>query len=223
MPKGVSNNPEETSRKLSKIHKGKMPKNFHLLHTPETAEKKRLKMQGRKPKNLDWMHERDRKNPEVRKRRGEAISKSKKGWIPSLTTRQRMSDAKKGVKLPQSHKKKISETHINNPNRKFKETYIELAIENELKRRSIVFEKQVPLCKIAIVDFYLPEFRTIIQADGCFWHGCLKCCPNSKIKDRQIRDIRQDTVLTFNGFNVFRFLEHEINKSVENCINKINV
>ena len=200
-----------------------MPKNFHLLHTPETAEKKRLKMQGRKPKNLDWLHEQTRTNTKIREKRAKAVSEGKKGWNPSPTTRQRMSDAKKGVKLSQKHKKKISETHINNPNRKFKETYIELAIENELKRRSIFFEKQVPLCKIAIVDFYLPEFRIIIQADGCFWHGCLKCFPNSKIIDRQTRDIRQDTVLTFNGFNVFRFWEHEINQSVEDCINKINV
>ena len=38
-----------------------------------------------------------------------------------------------------------------------------------------------------------------------------------------IEDIigQQDKVLTFNGFNVYRFWEHEINNSVKNCINKI--
>jgi len=101
---------------------------------------------------------------------------------------------------------------IGNPNRKFKDTNIELKVEAELQRRNINYQKQVPLCKIAIVDFYLPEYRIVIQCDGDYWHSL----PKQKEKD-----IRQDTVLTFNGFNVYRFWEHEINKSVKECINRL--
>ena len=107
---------------------------------------------------------------------------------------------------------KIRQWHIGNPNRKFKNTSIELKVEAELIKRGINYQKQVPLCKIAVVDFYLPEYRIVIQADGDYWH---------KYPFGKERDKKQDAVLTFNGFNVYRFWECEINKSVENCINRI--
>ncbi len=114
----------------------------------------------------------------------------------------------------------MREWQIKNPNRKFEETGIESKIETELKRRGIIFEKQVPLCKITKVDFYLPEYRIVIQADGCYWHNCP--IHSTKILfGKTERDILQDTVLTFNGFNVYRFWEHEINKSVKKCIDRL--
>lgn len=122
-------------------------------------------------------------------------NKGKIGIIPSTETRKKMSIA-----------------HINNPNRKFKDTSIELKMEAELKKRNINYQKQVPLCKIAIVDFYLPEDMIVIQCDGDYWHNR---------PERKANDIKQDRVLIFNGFNVYRFWEHEINESVENCINRV--
>ena len=118
-------------------------------------------------------------------------------WPKSLETRQ-----------------KIREYVVNNPNRKFKDTTIELKIEAELQKRNINYQKQVPLCKIAIVDFYLPEYQIIIQTDGDYWH--------SKEGARE-KDEKQDKVLIFNGFNVYRFWESEINNSVEDCVNKLNL
>jgi very-short-patch-repair endonuclease len=94
----------------------------------------------------------------------------------------------------------------------FKNTGIELKVETELHRRNIKYQKQVPLCNIAIVDFYLPEYRIIIQCDGDYWHTR----PGAKERDN-----KQDNVLVFNGFNVYRFWEHEINESVEKCINNV--
>ena len=101
---------------------------------------------------------------------------------------------------------------INHPNKITKDTGIELKIEAELKKRNINYQKQIPLCKVAIVDFYLPEHRIVIQADGDYWHN---------LKGSKEKSIQQDAILTFNEFNVYRFWEHEINESVENCINKI--
>ena len=145
----------------------------------------------------------------------------KKGHKSFLTEKslKKMSEATRGIKNPFYNKKhtkqskiKIREFQINNPNRVFKDTSIELKIETELQRRKINYQKQVPLCKIARVDFYLPEYRIVIQCDGDYWHNK----PEQKIRDEQ-----QDKVLTFNGFNVYRFWEHEINNSVKNCISKI--
>ena len=94
---------------------------------------------------------------------------------------------------------------------KTKDTSIEIAIENELINRDILYTKQVPILGIALVDFLLPN-KVIIQADGNYWHS---------EKINKGRDIKQDTILCSNGYNVFRFSETEINKSASKCIDKI--
>lgn len=162
------------------------------------------------------------------KETNDKISKTLKGRIISDTVKKNMSKAlignthTLGHTLTDSHKRKISEWQVTNPNKKFKDTGIELKIEAELIRRGVNYQKQVPLCKIARVDFYLPEYRIVIQCDGCYYHCCPIHYPNF-YKDKKERDVKQDAVLTFNGFNVYRFWEHEINESVENCINKIKL
>lgn len=96
----------------------------------------------------------------------------------------------------------------------FKDTSIERLVENELIKRNINYQKQVPLCRIAIVDFYLPEYRIVIQCDGDYWHS-----PSvNKGKDK-----KQDAILTFNGFNVYRFWEHEINECLEKCFDRLPI
>ena len=153
------------------------------------------------------------------------ISQTTKGRKPHpnwLETQKKAWQSNRNKTHTKEHNQKIREAHIKNPFKKFKETGIELKIENELKFRKINYQKQVPLCKIAIVDFYLPEYRIVIQCDGCFWHGCEihKSKWADKMKKKN-RDKEQDRVLAFNGFNVYRFWEHEINESPKNCINKI--
>jgi very-short-patch-repair endonuclease len=174
---------EETKIKRSKSLKG------HIV-LEETKKKISLAQKGRKSQYV--------MTDEIRKK----MSESRKGK-PSLL---------KGRKIKEETKNKIREWVVNHPNRKFKDTSIELRVENELQRKNINYQKQVPLCNIAIVDFYLPEYRIVIQCDGDYWH--------SRLIQKE-RDERQDKVLIFNGFNVYRFWEHEINKDVSKCINKL--
>ena len=122
---------------------------------------------------------------------------------------------KKRMPFSNEWKRKMRENHIKyvtSGKVKNKDTSIEIAIENELKRKNIYYEKQVPLCKVCIADFYLPQYRIVIFCDGTYWHSR---------EINQGRDIAQDTVLTFNGFNVYRFTEVEIKKSVKKCIRDI--
>lgn len=152
-------------------------------------------------------------------------NKNSLGVVPSKETREKIGFYWRGKKRTEETKEKIRQSKVEwhkfNSNRKFKETKIELKIEEELIKRGINYQKQVPLCKIAIVDFYLPEHRVVIQADGCYWHNCP--LHGKGFIDKEDKDIKQNLVLTFNGFNVYRFWEHEINTSVEGCINKINI
>jgi len=91
-------------------------------------------------------------------------------------------------------------------------TSIESEMERELQRNNIYYQKQVPLCNITVVDFYLPEYKIAIYADGAYWHNL------SIVKER---DEKQSKILEENGYKVFRFREHEIKKSVKRCVNEI--
>ena len=181
---------EETKKKMGNSHRG----NKHHFFGKHLSEEHR--------KRLGLAHLKKHHSKETRIKIG--IANRGKKHKP-------MSDVGKyNIKIAQ----------INNHNRSFKNTGIELKIEAELQKRNINYQKQVPLCKTAIVDFYLPEYRTVIQCDGCFYH----CCPThypQYHQDKKERDENQDKILTFNGFNIYRFWEHEINESVEKCINKI--
>jgi very-short-patch-repair endonuclease len=143
----------------------------------------------------------------------------KKGHKPSVASKRKMSKNSARHFLGKHHteesKRKCREAQIKHRvsgKVKFKDTKIEQKIETELKRRNIYYEKQIPLCSITIADFYLPEIRTVIYCDGTYWHSLDKA---------KQRDINQDLILMFHGFNVYRFTETEINKSPKRCINKI--
>lgn len=226
MPSGIYERNKETKRKLSEAKKGIKFSEEH---------------KGKISKSLEGIKYSNRKKPSsFSEEHRENMSKARKGHIVLRETRKKIGKAHTGKKRTEETKKnisqalkdrlvwnkgkkgiyseetrrKMSEVKIKNPNRVFKNTSIELKTEKELKRRNIDYQKQVPLCKRAIVDFYLPKYRIIIQCDGDYWHNL----PKQKEKDEQ-----QDKILTLNGFNVYRFWEHEINQSVSNCINKLKV
>lgn len=153
----------------------------------------------------------------------ERISRKLLGGRRSEESRIKQGNTNRGKKRPafsEKWKNNIREYVLSHPNRVFKDTKIELKIEEELKKRGIVYEKQVPLCKIALVDFYLSDYKIVIQCDGCYYHNCLEHYPNEH-KESRIRCSGQDVVLKSNGFKVYRFWEHEINKSAEECINEV--
>jgi len=67
-------------------------------------------------------------------------------------------------------------------------------------------------CDIFIpVQKGIPQ-KTIIEADGCYWHGCPICNhkPHKGLKERKIRDKIRTEELQENGFKVIRLWEHEI-------------
>lgn len=166
-----------------------------------------------------------RKLPENVKNKIRLSSLGKNTWMKGKKDSKKTVEKKRLIWLGRKHsiksKKKMSEYRIEHPNKVFKDTKIELKIEEELKKRGINYQKQVPLCKIAIVDFYLPGQKIVIQADGCYYHGCPIHFPDW-IKNKE-RDINQDIKLKSNDYNVYRFWEHEINQSVEDCIKRINI
>ena len=133
-----------------------------------------------------------------------------------------VSEALKGNLSPMKGKhhtletrKKISEATVKQlasgrmPRR---DTSVEVKLGQELENNNLYYQKQVPLCNITVVDFYLPEYKIVIYVDGDYWHNLSKV---------NYRDKNQNKILEENGYKVLRFWEHEINKSARECISRI--
>ena len=73
-------------------------------------------------------------------------------------------------------------------------------------------------------DFWFPGARLAIFVDGCFWHGCRRCCRlpeqnaqywHPKIARNMARDRSQTTRLRRMGIRVIRVWEHSLARSQE--------
>lgn len=136
-------------------------------------------------------------------------------------TRRKMGEAHRGRKLTERHKQALRDWHIAHPNLIRQDTSIELAIQDELADRQIIFIKQFVFEGIARVDFFLPEHNVVIQCDGCYWHNCPEHYPGHHKEQRQ-KDITKDAKLTFRGLKVYRFWEHDIKRSAGECLDIIS-
>lgn len=67
--------------------------------------------------------------------------------------------------------------------------------------------KDIPDCRSHKFDFAFPVKRVLIEADGCRFHGCKKCCPRSKprARDQFINEAAKAA-----GYTILRFWGHEI-------------
>lgn len=214
----------ETLKKMANSHLGQTPWNKGKKHSEKSIQKMR---DSHRKENLSA--ETIKKIREARKKQiiseetKVKISQSNMGHEVSPETRRKIGKAHKGKIIPEWQREKIRISVLKNFNKRFKDTEIELKIESELKLRHIKYLKQVPLCNIGCVDFYIPNNKIVIQADGCYWHNCQIHKKNLPLPGKTERDIHQSEVLTSNGFRVFRFWEHEINESVKKCIDKLGL
>ncbi len=102
-------------------------------------------------------------------------------------------------------------------------TGIEIALQNELRKRGIKFVPHISLI-VCQPDIFLPEARLAVFADGCFYHRCLLHCrkPDGKIPLTTMkRDQYQTAYLLRHGYKVMRFWEHDINRDVVACVDQI--
>jgi len=97
-------------------------------------------------------------------------------------------------------------------NMKKKNTSIEIAVENEFKSLGIKYIRDFPIYGAKTVpDFFIAP-NICIYCDGDYWHNR----PEAIAKDA-----RQNFVLVFLGYKVYRFWEHEIKIDIKQCIGRI--
>ncbi len=109
-----------------------------------------------------------------------------------------------------------------------RDTKVELAIRKELHRRGHRFRVNVSWIA-GKPDVVFTRIRLAIFIDGDFWHGWKfeiwsdKLAPywREKIAGNKARDRRHATLLRSEGWTVMRFWEHDVEKNLEGCIERI--
>jgi len=113
------------------------------------------------------------------------------------------------------------------------DTQIEIKIQDFLKELNIKFIAHKQLSEIRHsyqCDIFIPiqeRFKKIIiiEADGCYWHGCPICNKESSKQQRKqtAKDNRRTKELAGQGYKVLRLWEHEIKiMNLNNFKNKLN-
>lgn len=189
---------EEHKRKISLANKGKPSCNKGKKHSVEHKRKTSVALKGRK-----LSEEHRKKLSEVRR--------GKKRAPFSAEHKRKISEAQKGKTLSEDHKRKLRRARLNQVLPK-KDTSIEVAMQVELNRRSIVYEKHVPVCGVCQPDIVFPELQIAVFADGDYWHNL----PSYKIRDKN-----QNKVLGEAGWAVLRFWGSEIREDVVVCVDRI--
>ena len=96
-------------------------------------------------------------------------------------------------------------------NMPFKETSIEIKLENILKKINIKYIKQKQISNKTVVDFFV-EPNITIYADGDYWHN---------LDYNKIKDIKINKYLKENKYVVIRYSEKDINNNEEYIISDL--
>jgi DNA mismatch endonuclease, patch repair protein len=100
----------------------------------------------------------------------------------------------------------------------------EIKVEDKLLEQEINLWIKHPKGIFGNPDFYFPNNRLALFVDGCFWHGCKKCCRNipktrsdywiDKISKNTKRDNKIRRVLRKEGYHIMRIWEHDLKRDI---------
>lgn len=164
------------------------------------------------------------KDPEWRKKRLDILSEQRKDPNWQANNREALLQLHNNPEWKEKQrlvmeKVRLDPVYIENQLRGFRKwlksrksrTSIENKVCAVLKELGINFSEQKFIKKYAY-DFYLPDYNLLIEADGCFWHGCEIC--GFKKSDHNNDSIKTQLALNA-GFLLLRLPEHEINANKE--------
>lgn len=109
-----------------------------------------------------------------------------------------------------------------------RDTKVELAVRKELHKRGYRFRVNAAWLA-GKPDIVFTKIRLAIFIDGDFWYGWRfqrwsdKLGPywREKIAGNKARDRRNATLLRSGGWTVMRFWEHDVEKNLQRCIERI--
>lgn len=175
---------EAAKLRISKMTFEERKKMTECTRTPEARKKNGLKTKMRTPWN-----------------------KGKKGLVHSEETRIKIGEASKKHwrEFDKEFRQKQINRLINLPKKKNENTSIELKVKDQLDRYGIKYVQQKPLKKAHfVVDFYLPEYKLVIECNGDYWHN---------LDMRKKRDKELEQYVKSKGRDILWLWEHEIRDS----------
>mgnify|MGYP001576635131 FL=1 len=156
-----------------------------LGFTKKAVQHKAERLGLKKSRSL-WTRQGYERHPELRQQRAKLFSELGKK-IPSEEMARRAA-LSKGVPKPngaKTHKRMYEEDLWHPPIFDGKiprqDTKLELTVKARLDSLGANYVHPFNLHNHFLCDFYLPDYNLIIEADGCYWHGCTQCdLPNKK-------------------------------------------
>jgi len=100
---------------------------------------------------------------------------------------------------------------------RFKDSSIEIILQEQLTKRAIKYRTHVRI--LGIPDIVIND-TVVVFADGCYWHGCVDCYPHSWFINNK-HDPEVTEGLKELGYKVLRFWGHEIRADPEGCVDQI--
>jgi len=225
MPRGVYVRTEEYRKKLSEGQKGK----HNIKHSDEAKAKISAAKTGLKAseETRRKMTESQRlrysqMTPEEKATRAAKIATTKQAKPHKYTDEQlaRMSEAQKAYNSTLTYEeyvlkraKNIKALRDANHRMPTSDTKIELFVDEFLREAGIEFEHPYQV-GVLQADFYIPAINTIVEVQGCYWHGCEKCGFTGEdfFEEQRTRDKRRFGYLAAEGFKIRTVWEHEIKK-----------
>lgn len=216
MPSGVYIRTKNHCKNISRSLKGKVPWDKGLKRPPFTEEhcKNMSEAHKGKPSGSKGL----KRSKQWKKEQSERMKGKLKGRIP-------WNKGKKTGPQTEEHKEKIRQSKLKQVIFPFKNTSIELKLQEALKELNIKFETHVPI--YGVPDIFIKP-NICIFADGDYWHANPAKYKKDQIvhsnkiaKDIWNKDRKIIETLERKGYKVLRFWEHEINNNLESCMSKV--
>jgi len=123
-----------------------------------------------------------------------------------------------------NEKNRVSQYNRSVTNDRFKNTKPERFMQSVLSVNGVKYETHKKL--YGRPDIFI-EPNICIFIDGCYWHGCNKYMSESQQNQKtplkkKIIDRRVNKELKYNGYEIIRIWEHEINYNLYNAYLKLN-
>lgn len=215
---------EETKRKISSSKKGKN-KGIHFSTSTEFKKGHITWLKGKHQseeakQKLRLAHLGKKASEETRRklslmRLGKHTNINNNGANNSMFGKHHSEEAKQKMRTARLQQKIL-----------FKDTSIEVALQNKLRELNIPFVTHKTLIGRTQPDIFI-EPNIAIYCDGCYYHGCEQCFDKNEFSDwiraRQVIDVLTTQKLVEQSFKVFRFWEHDIKKNVGACVAQLNL
>ena len=216
--KGIPRSPA-ASAKAAESNRGKK-------RTPEVSAKLSAALKGKK------------RTPET-KARISAVQKgrigNRKGAKQSPEAIEKMAAAHRGKKQSPEHIAKIKASHqarwrqlsdeekarkikpLRESSKEITNSWLEEVYAQKLDEQGIIYERQKYIGWYK-VDFYIPVTNTIVELNGCWWHGCLECAQQRKDyeefrewhEQKREKDKKRYEYLRHKGYMVEVIWEHDL-------------